>query len=736
MLRTKKQCKLITSVLLGLNTIVFGFYLIHGSYWTRWDFQLLDYVYKKISAWGKGVELAPDITFLDITDKTYEDAGSNSLNREYLANINRELADLGARKIAYDIIFAHPSDPEKDAEFEKSVNEVGNVYLPVAFELSEDSEPFFWKSGLFFEKLKRFVEISPKETGRPPAFHGTSRLRATSPLHSRDPFYGQPLTPLNTGHINLTSDSDGIYRHYLMIVKLGQDAGYLPSLPLALYLDANNIPFNEIKIDWGREIYIPSRKDGSAGIRIPINARGETFLPLFPMEGRNSQSINAHNFRKYYADELLRDELAEQFIEDRFIFIADVSPGIPDFGRFPIYEKEVSLVISHAAILNGLLNNSFYREWSSVDAIILALIVGVIFAAVAMLKNIYYLYLVGVVVLFAIVVWIFREFSEYRVFPVATSLGSGLLFFSGMVVVLQVITSRDQKFIKDLIEKYVSKKVVDQIIAKPELLALGGEKRVVTAFFSDVVEFSSISENLSPEELVELLNDYLTEMTDIIINYDGTVDKFVGDAIIAFFGAPVPYEDHALRACLVAIEMQQRLKEMRAVWKAQGKHELYMRIGMNTGEMVIGNMGSKTRMDYTMMGDSVNLAARLEGVNKLYKTETMISEFTYEKVKRDIETRELDTIRVMGRKETVKIYEVLGRKGEMNSQISTILSLFNQGVQYYSNRKWEEALAYFEKILQINEHDGPSLTYLQRCKDYQFQPPPDDWDGVHEMLSK
>ena len=161
-----------------------------------------------------------------------------------------------------------------------------------------------------------------------------------------------------------------------------------------------------------------------------------------------------------------------------------------------------------------------------------------------------------------------------------------------------------------------------------------------------------------------------------------------------------------------------------------------MRIGMNTGEMVIGNMGSKTRMDYTMMGDSVNLAARLEGVNKLYKTETIISEFTFEKVKGDIETRELDRIRVMGKKEPVKIYEVLGRKGELNSQFEAILPLFSQGLQYYSNREWDGALACFEKVLRIREEDGPSLTYRLRCIDYQFQPPPDNWDGVYEMLSK
>ena len=721
----------------GLITIVFGFYLINGSFWTRWDFQLLDYIYKKHSAGGQGAELAREITFLDITNKTYEHAESNSLNREYLANLNRELSELGARKIAYDIIFAHPSDPGKDAEFERSVNEVENIYLPVAFELSEDSDAFFWKDGLFFEKLKRFSKSSrPEETGHPPSLHGASRLRSTSPLHSRDSFYGPSNTPFNTGHINLSSDSDGIYRHYMMIIRLGQNAGYFPSLALALYLDANNIPFNKIKIDWGNEILIPASEEGNESIRIPINAKGETFLPLFSREVRDSQSLNAHNFRKDYANEFLRDALADRFVDSRFIFIADVSQGIPDVGKFSLYEKEVPLVIAHAAAFNGLLKNSFYREWSSENALILALVVGVILGGIAMLKNINFLYFAGAVVSLALWGWAFREFSEFWIFPIATSLGSGLLFFFSLVIGAQVVTTRDQKFIKDAFSKYVSKKLVNQILAKPEILVLGGEERVLTAFFSDLAGFSSISEDLYPQELVELLNDYLTEMTDIIIKYDGTVDKFEGDAIIAFFGAPVPYEDHALRACRVAIEMQKRLAEMRDHWKALGKHQLFMRIGINTGTMVIGNMGSKTRMDYTMMGDSVNLASRLEGVNKQYQTETVISEFTYEKVKAAIETRKLDIIRVMGKNEPIKIYEVLGKKGELSSQMRAILSLFNQGLQFYSNRDWKEGVACFEKVLQIDEHDGPSLTYRERCIDYQYRPPKKNWDGVYDMLSK
>ena len=241
---------------------------------------------------------------------------------------------------------------------------------------------------------------------------------------------------------------------------------------------------------------------------------------------------------------------------------------------------------------------------------------------------------------------------------------------------------RKRNYIQVAISQDPAPAIVEQVPNDPSLLKMGGERKVLTAFFSDVAGFSTISEKLSPEELVELLNHYLTEMTDITLKYEGTVDKFGGDAIIAFFGAPVPFEDHARRACLVSIEMQKRLEELRAEWRKEGKHELFVRIGLNTGPMVVGNMGSKNRMDYTMMGDSVNLAARLEGVNKQYGTYTMISEFTYEQARDFIEVRELDRIRVVGKKEPVKIYELLGKKGEMDEKVREILPTFNDGLKY------------------------------------------------------
>lgn len=217
---------------------------------------------------------------------------------------------------------------------------------------------------------------------------------------------------------------------------------------------------------------------------------------------------------------------------------------------------------------------------------------------------------------------------------------------------------------------------------------------------------------------------------------EGTIDKYEGDAIIAFFGAPIMLKDHATRTCLAAIDMQKRLSELREGWKKEGKHELFMRIGINTGPMVVGNMGSTIRMDYTMMGDSVNLAARLEGVNKQYQTYTILSEFTYELAKNDIEARELDFIRVVGKKEPIRIYELLGRKGEMGKNISLIKPYFDEGLEHYKNQRWEEGITCFENALNLYDDDGPSLTYFERCITFQSHPPPLDWDGVFSVHTK
>ena len=255
--------------------------------------------------------------------------------------------------------------------------------------------------------------------------------------------------------------------------------------------------------------------------------------------------------------------------------------------------------------------------------------------------------------------------------------------------------AKQKKFIRNAFSTYLAPAVVQQLIDSPGHLNLGGEERVITAFFSDVQGFTSISERLTPGELVELLNEFLTEMTDIILSYEGTVDKFEGDAIIAFFGAPNPVADHARRACLTCLDMQRRLDALRDRWRTAGKPELHMRIGMCTGPAVVGNMGSKNRMDYTMMGDTVNTAARLEGVNKVYGTYTMVSGSTYRAGGDGILAREIDAVNVVGKGEPVTLYELLCRTADADAGTLERVEGYARGLDAYRKRDWAAAAAHF-----------------------------------------
>ncbi len=294
----------------------------------------------------------------------------------------------------------------------------------------------------------------------------------------------------------------------------------------------------------------------------------------------------------------------------------------------------------------------------------------------------------------------------------------------------------EKRFIKSVFSRYLSPDVINEIIKDPEKLALGGEESDITIFFSDIAGFTSISEKLNPTQLVTLLNEYLTEMTDIILLNKGTIDKYEGDAIIAFFGAPFHYEDHAVKCCLASIDMQNRIRELSKIRRSRGQSEFFTRMGINTGRAVVGNMGSRTRQDYTMIGDAVNLAARLEGVNKVYKTAAMISEATYEKAKDHVEVRKLDTIRVVGKNEPIVIYELLERKGKLDDQTRDLLDKYYKGLDSFNDRDWKGAQKHFRDALKIKPEDGPSNLYVERCTEFLKQPPSKNWDGVYKMKSK
>ena len=318
--------------------------------------------------------------------------------------------------------------------------------------------------------------------------------------------------------------------------------------------------------------------------------------------------------------------------------------------------------------------------------------------------------------------------------PVVAPALAAILSYVGSVAYVSVVEGKEKRFIKGAFGKYVSPEVVAEIAEHPEMLQLGGQKTPLTLLFSDLAGFTSISERMDPQDLLAHLNEYLSSMTQIVLDEKGTLDKYIGDAIMAFWNAPKEVPDHADRALRTAVLMQRRMRELNAAWReadpeAEG---LKVRIGINTGLVVVGNMGGEDKFNYSAIGDAVNLAARLEPANKSYDTLVMASEFTVrEAAPNAFRCRELDLIAVKGKEEPVKVFEVLELAGvSFPSAREEALQQYAAGLEAYKRRDWTLAASCFEAALEADPDDGPSQVYRERAMEYAADPPPADWDFV------
>jgi adenylate cyclase len=295
---------------------------------------------------------------------------------------------------------------------------------------------------------------------------------------------------------------------------------------------------------------------------------------------------------------------------------------------------------------------------------------------------------------------------------------------------------KERDFIKSTFERYVSHTVAEEIIKNPDMVRLGGQKKTLTIFFTDIENFTNLSEILSPEEVVNHLNQYFRGMCTAILEYNGTINEFQGDAILAFWGAPIPQKDHALLACRAALRCREFLTHLEEKWIAEGLPPRTYRFGINTGEVVVGNVGSPSRFKYMAVGEDVNLASRLEGANKHYGTQILISEKTYCLIKDVLTARDIDIIRAKGTSKPIKVYELMAVKGQIDERKSRQLGHFEAGVHAYRARQWEEAISCFMQVLHLEPEDKPTKVYVQRCQEYQQMEPAQDWDGVYNLTEK
>jgi PAS domain S-box-containing protein len=303
-----------------------------------------------------------------------------------------------------------------------------------------------------------------------------------------------------------------------------------------------------------------------------------------------------------------------------------------------------------------------------------------------------------------------------------------------------LLTVEDQtyvSFLQDAFKRYVPPSVSEIIARKPQTLKLGGEEKTLTVLFSDLVGFTTISEKMLPHKVVNLLSQYFDEMTKIIFELQGTLKEYVADELMAIFGAPVYQQDHAKKACESAIAMSRRLKELRQIWKKQNRPLLKARIGINTGPMLVGNLGSTYRFSYGVIGDQVNLASRLEGLSSIYGTEILIGENTAKEVENDFHLRKIDLVRVKGRNQAAHIYELIDNASNpLSETMKKFIGSYNKGFSLYKNKKWSNALEYFISANDILSGDGPTAVMIQRCHHYADNPPVGNWDGVYDHKTK
>ena len=542
------------------------------------------------------------------------------------------------------------------------------------------------------------------------------------------------------GSANFPQDEDGIIRRAPTAIYFEGPNHVYPTLVLAAVMDILGIPADGFDYDFDNLILRLSDTTGTVIREIPIDDQGRMFVNYY---GR---------FKTFYYLPYMYcfdpEMLDPSYWEGKVALVGASLPGLMDLRNTPVQETFSGVEI-HANVIHSVLQNEFV---SITDAqtnlwvlLIICILLGVLVSIPA--KPLYTL----PVPLLAIAVWViftyyafFNDLRMWEVIRPAISMGGTYL---GIFLYNFLIVEKDKRFLKDTFGTYISPELIDQMFDAKEEPSLGGEEGYHTAFFTDIQSFSAFSEKLSATDLVELLNDYLTEMTNILLDNKGTLDKYIGDAIVAFYGAPAPVDDHEYWACLTAVKMQEGLAELRAKWQGEGDrwpeivHNMQNRIGINTGPMVTGNMGSTMRMNYTMMGDTVNLAARLEASAKQYGVYIQVAEETYKVCKDKFIWRDLDYVIVMGKTEPAQVFELITETGNMPPGYDKLLPAYHEAVKLYRNQNWVKAIEAFKTSDELEDmfpgrKTNPSRVYIPRCEHYKENPPGDDWDGSWALTKK
>ena len=681
------------------------------------------------------IDPAYPVRIVDIDERSLAAIGAWPWRREILARLVEQLFALGANVVAFDFVLPH-AEPGVLSAVPKAIRDTPHM-----------------------ESLLRTLEALPSGdqllaqavSGKPVVLgligrHGASDpsivSRAGFALLGTDPARYAPFLPAVTGNtptlqksalglgaLNWFPEHDQVVRKVPMLVRLGNHlAPSLVAETVRLSAGATTILVRSSTAS-GETLFVG--ETGITSVRI-----GKHVVPT-DQAGQMWLSFTAHDAGRFRsAVDLLEGRIPRDEIADRIILIGASAPGLLDLRATPL-DTVVAGVEVHAQAIEQIITGSMLHRpdlstgleivFTTLAALLLAILVrraGPVSGAI-----------MGAATLTAVVAaaWWARARFGYLLDPTypALALTALYIFCTGF---FYFHTTRERNQVRRAFSHYMAPSIVEELARRPDRLRLGGENRTVSLYRSDLADFSTLSEELAPHELVLLMNEYLTAMSDIVMDHEGFIDKYVGDAIDGVFGAPANDPEHALHAVKAALASRSRLHELNAADLAvlRGR-KLNQRIGLHTGVGIVGNIGSKRRFNYTVMGDSANLASRLEGANKFYGTTILASEATVHLAGPAIAWREIDTVKVVGRTGPVRVYEPMGLGGEMTEERVSLIKVYAEGLRCWRSRDFAGACQSFERL---SETDPPAQFFLKRCRHLMQEPPASDWEHIHALDSK
>ncbi|MBI2608189.1 MAG: adenylate/guanylate cyclase domain-containing protein [Deltaproteobacteria bacterium] len=652
----------------------------------------------------RGEEKPDDrIVIVSIDDESIREIGRWPWKRSVLAKAIQKLRALGAHTISLDMLFSEKSEEAEDLSFASQIKQTSRVVLGYFF--------YFDKKLENQKELPSKINllISSQEGQFPHVSKAQSVEMNISPIASATSHYG---------FFDFTSDYDGGIRKGFLVTEYG--GALYPSLALktaSVYLQKN--------------IGVKLSKEGIQSI----------FLDdvMLPVDEQARFLINYRGGRKTYTtlsfQDLLRDKISQKETKNKIVLIGVSAKAVQDLRNTP-FSTEMAGVEVHAHIIDNILNQNFLKRSEASLALEVLFILFMAFILGFFLSKLRALWgaLFTLTVLFLI--YYCDQFILFQKGFVANTVFIYLhilVVFVNTILFKYFVEEKRARHIREAFEHYLAPQLVEELIRDPSQLKLKGERKVLTVLFADIRDFTKISEKLPAGLLTKMLNEYMSAMSDVIFEQGGLIDKYMGDAIMVIYGAPIVNAAHADQAAKTGLAMLERLKDLNEHWKAKRWKEIQIGIGVHTGEMLVGNMGSSKVFDYTVIGDSVNLASRIEQATKFYKIPFLISQDTKKQFQHQRLTRKVDTVQVRGRTQGVSIYEVIP-SGLLEFELEKdFIYEYEKALQFYENKQFEQALIHFKNAEELKPEDHPTVIFVHRCENLLLSLPGPDWLPIHKV---